>query len=150
MSRATKHPQLPRQRGARRVRRRAAAMAAVLICLLVILLIGGTLVRGMLLNHRQAKHELLQLQTLWLSDSAAALAVEQLRADPGYTGQAWRVTVDETAASVGIAEIQVEQVDQQPQQRLVRIRSTYPDDPHQRVVRENEFIVTLPVLGDSE
>lgn len=136
-------------RARRRVRRRAAAMAVVLVCLLVIMMIGGTLVRGMLLYHRQAKTESRQLQALWLAESAAALAVEQLRADRDYLGQTWRATVDPVSGSLGVAEIEVEPVDRQPRRRIVRIRSTYPDDPVERVVIENEITVTLPALGDS-
>lgn len=142
--------QRPARRTRRRLRRRAAAMAAVLICLLVIMLIGGVLVRGMLLQHRQAQTESTQLQALWLSESAAGLAVEQLRADPEYPGQSWRVTVDEVSGSTGLVEIQVQGVDQQPRQRKLRITSTYPDDPVHRVVLDYEIIVTLPALGDSE
>ncbi|MDP6469162.1 MAG: hypothetical protein QF918_15545 [Pirellulaceae bacterium] len=149
-------PQLisPRQRPHQlmryKVRRRAAAMAVVLVCLLVIMLMSGTLVRGMLLYHRQAKTESLQLQALWLAESAAALAVAQLRADPEYPGQTWRVSVDENSGSIGVAEIHVVRVDQHPRQRILRIKSTYPDEPIQRVVLDHEVTVTLPVLGDSE
>jgi len=123
-------------------------MAVVLICLLVVMLIGGTLVRGMLSQHRQAKTTLLQVQALWLAESAAALAVQQLQADPLYIGQTWRAAIDEQSSSFGVAEIKVESVDQLPQQRIIRIRSIYPDDPVHRVVLENEITVTLPVLGD--
>ena len=133
-----------------KVRRQAAAMAVVLACLLVIMLMGGTLVRGMLLNHRQTKSELMQLQALWLAESAAALGVEQLRTDPQYSGQTWRAIVDEASGSTGVAEILVHRVDQQPRQRILSITSTYPDDPVQRVVLKHEITVTLPALGDSE
>ncbi|MDP6555124.1 MAG: hypothetical protein QGF59_20215 [Pirellulaceae bacterium] len=142
--------QRPHQLMRHKVRRRAAAMAVVLVCLLVIMLMSGTLVRGMLLYHRQAKTESLQLQALWLAESAAALAVAQLRADPEYPGQTWRVSVDENSGSIGVAEIHVVRVDQHPRQRILRIKSTYPDEPIQRVVLDHEVTVTLPVLGDSE
>jgi hypothetical protein len=125
-------------------------MAVVLACLLVIMLMGSTLVRGMLLHHRQTKTELMQLQTLWLAESAAALGVEQLRTDPQYSGQTWRVIVDEASGSTGVAEILVHRVEQQPRQRILSIRATYPDDPVQRVVLNHEITVTLPALGDSE
>ena len=142
--------QQPAQHARHRVRRRAAAMAAVLACLLVIMLIGGTIVRGMLLYHRQAQTESRQLQAMWLAESAAALAAEQLRADPDYPGQTWRVTIDENSGSTGHAKIQVQRVDQRPRQRILRIRSTYPDDPIHRIVLNKEITVTLPALGDSE
>ena len=142
--------QRPDQKMRLKVHRPAAAMVAVLVCLLVIMLMSGTLVRGMLLYGRQAKTESLQLQALWLAESAAALGVEQLRADPEYPGQTWRVTVDENSGSIGIAEIHVERVDQQPRQRFLRIKSTYPDEPIQRIVLEHKITVTLPALGDSE
>ena len=130
-------------------RRRAVAMAAVLVCLLVIMLIGTTLVRGMLLQHRQTKTQAMQVQALWLAESAAALATQQLRADPAYTGETWRANFDDQASTSGIVVIDVQPVDQQPRQRLVQIKSTYPDDPVHRVVLENEIIVTLPASGDS-
>ncbi len=142
--------QRPTQRTRNKVRRRAAAMAIVLACLLVIMLMGSTLVRGMVLHHRQTKNGLRQTQTLWLAESAAALGMAQLRTDPEYAGQTWRVIIDETSGSTGVAEISVERVDQQPRQRILRIKSTYPDDPIQRVVLEHEITVTLPALGDSE
>ncbi len=142
--------QPPARRGRRKVRRRAAVMAAALVCLLVVMLLGGTLVRAMLLDHRQAKTELRQLQALWLAESAAALAVEQLQADREYAGQTWRAAVGDRSHSIGIAEIEVLPVDQQPRQRIVRIRSTYPDDPVERIVIDNEITVTLPALGASE
>jgi len=125
-------------------------MAVVLACLLVIMLMGKTLVRGMLLHHRQTKTELLQSQALWLAEAATALGVEQLRTNPEYPGQTWRVIVDETTGSTGVAEILVQRVDQQPRQRILRIKSTYPVDPIQRVVLEHEITVTLPALGVSE
>ena len=140
----------PAQPAPRKVRRRAAAMAVVLACLLVIMLMVSTLVRGMLLNHRQTKTELRQLQALWLTESAVALGVEQLRTDPQYVGQTWRVIIDEASGSTGVAEILVRRVDQQPRQRILSITSTYPDDPVQRVMLNHEITVTLPALGDSE
>ncbi len=143
-------PRWPAQPARRKDRRPAAAMAVVLACLLVIMLMGSTLVRGMLLYHRQTKTELLQLQALWLAESAAALGVVQLRTDPQYLGQTWRVIVDEASGSTGVAEILVRRVDQQPRQRILSITSTYPDDPVQRVVLKHEITVTLPALGDSE
>ena len=133
-----------------KVRRRAAAMAVVLACLMVIMLMGATLVRGMIQNHRQTKTELLQLQSLWLAESASTLGVEQLRTDPDYSGETWRVVVDEKSGSIGVAEILVRRVDQQPRQRILRIKSIYPDNPILRVVLIHEINVTLPVLGDSE
>ncbi len=142
--------QWPAQPARHKVRRRAAAMAVVLACLLVIMLMGSTLVRGMLLYHRQTKTELRQLQALWLAESATALGLEQLRTDPQYPGQTWRVIVDEASGSTGVVEILVQRVDQQPRQRILRITSTYPDDPLQRVVHKHEITVTLPALGDSE
>ena len=142
--------QRPVQQSRHKVRRRAAAMAIVLACLMVIMLMGGTIVRGMLQNHRQTKTELLQLQSLWLAESAAAFGVEQLRTDPDYSGETWRVIVDEKSGSIGVVEILVHRVDQQPRQRILRIKSTYPDNPILRVVLNHEINVTLPVLGDSE
>jgi Tfp pilus assembly protein PilX len=150
MPRVSKFRRQPARPRRRKVRRRGAALAAVLVCLLVIMLLCGTLARGLLLRQRQSKTEAMQLQALWLAESAAALAVEQLHADPDYTGQTWRATIEENSASIGIAEIDVVRVDAQPRQRIVHIKSTYPDDPIQRVVLENEIAVTLPALGDSE
>lgn len=124
-------------------------MAVALACLLVIMLIGGTIVRGMLLYHRQARTESRQLQAMWLAESALALAVEQLHADPEYPGQTWRATIDQESGSIGIVVIKVQPVDQQSRQRVVHIRSMYPDDPVERVVLENEITVTLPAMGDS-
>ena len=133
-----------------KIRRRGAALAAVLACLLVIMLICGTLVRGMLLQQRQSMMEVMQLQALWLAESAAALAVEQLRADPEYVGQTWRSVIDENSGAIGIAEIAVDRIDERPRQRVVHIKSTYPDDPIRRVVLENKIAVTLSASGDSE
>lgn len=131
-------------------RRPAVAMAAVLVCLLVIMLLGGTLVRGMLLYHRQAETETRQLQALWLAESAATLAIEQLRDDPAYEGQTWRAAVDESTGSEGVVEIHVDPVAREPGQRRVRIKSTFPDDPVHRVVLDNRYIVTLTELGEAE
>lgn len=142
--------QRPTRPACRTVRRRAAAMAAVLVCLLVVMLICGTIVRSMLLQQRQSKTEVTQLQALCLLEAATALADAQVRADSEYSGQVWRMTVDAAVAASGVAEVAVQAADQPLRQRHVHIKITYPDDPIRRVVLHHDFTVTLPALGASE
>ncbi len=130
--------------------RYGATMAAVLVCLLVVMLVCGTLARALLLHHRQTQRESIQLQTLWLAESAQALAIGQLRADPEYPGETWRTAVDDAPRLSGVAEIQISRLEELPGRRLVTITATFPEDPLQRVVLQSEFMVDLPVPGEAE
>jgi len=125
-------------------------MAAVLVCLLVIMLIGATLVRGMLLHHRQTKQESQRLQAMWLSEAGAALAVARLRNDSEYAGETWRADISDDVETVGVVEIVVRRDAASPEQRTIQIKATFPEDPVRRAVLEHEINVTLSPPGDTE
>jgi hypothetical protein len=132
------HPNpLPKGEGTRR--RRGAVLALALVTLLVVMLIAGAAVRALTAAHRQGRVTHEELQAQWLAESAVARALVQLRSQPDYRGEAWRV---QCADVFGVADIQVQTSDSGPQQIVVQAH--YPDHPWRRVAVRRTHALLFP------
>ncbi len=126
--------------------RHGVILVAALVCLLVAILVAAGLVQSIAIQHRHCRTEESHLQSLWLAESAKGRAVAQLAADAAYAGETWRVSVEQTE---GVADIRVETLDGQPQQRRITIEARWPDDALRRRVLRRNLIIQLPGSGDS-
>lgn len=136
-------------RSTTRSRRRGAVLAALLVCLLIVMLVSATLVRGLAIQHRLARSESQRLQAIWLAESAVDRAIVKLRADAGYAGETWAVSIGETVgAAGGIAVIRVEAGQEDANQRAINVEARWPDDPVFRVMEQRQLIVDLIDSGE--
>lgn len=75
-------------------RRRGFLLVAVMVCLFLVMTMAGSLVRAILLQRRQARAEVDQLQSFWVAESAYQRYRIRARLDPEFSGDTWKVTID--------------------------------------------------------
>lgn len=135
-----------RQRAGRNASsRRGAGLVIALTTLLVVMLMTGAIMRSLVVGVRQSRQSATELQAQWFADAAAARAAAQLARDGQYRGESWRTEVmPGQPDGVGVAEIRVESVENDKQQRRVIVEARYPDHPWRRVVASRTFQFTIP------
>jgi type II secretory pathway component PulK len=127
------------------LRRRGAALAVALVTLLAVMLIASTVVRSLLVAHRQARLQQNELQAEWLAEAAVSRAKAQLVANSQYSGENWIASTDTTAAgqATGKAEIQVQRIDSPPNRVLITVAAYFPDHPTRRARARREYTLTI-------
>lgn len=126
--------------------RRGGGLVVALVTLLVVTSLMGSLIRSLLVELRQCRHEAVDLQAQWLAEAALDRAVANLRSNANYTGEIWKVKFSPTPAnsgsSSGVVEIHIErEATQQPTR--VSVDARYPDDPQRRA--KVERALHLPI-----
>ena len=126
-------------------------MLMAIFCLFVVMLLAGALVQSLVARQRQVRVEQNQLQAFWLAESAAARAVSQLRAKPGYKGETWRVKAAELGGNHdGVMTIQVESDEDDAARRRVRIEAVYPEGTLHRVLHAKTLLVNVSEVGGQQ
>jgi hypothetical protein len=116
-------------------KRRGIGLVVAITTLLVVMLMSAAIMRSLVMGMRQSRQSAVELQAEWLAEAAAARAEAQLRADRQYSGETWRAEVTPGREdAVGIAEIHVEPLQDNPNKRRVAIDVRYPDHPWRRVL----------------
>jgi hypothetical protein len=129
---------------------KGAVLVVALVCLLLVAAIGASLVRTLLLQHRQRLQERHQLQALWLAESAVQRAVARLAESADYRGETWRVDGETLQTEwSGVALIQVEPLAGDPARRRIVVAARYPQDTLQQVLQQRELVVPVPIPGES-
>ena len=130
--------------------RRGTILVAVLICLLAVGLIGAGLVRLLTLHPQQLRMQSWQQQAAWLAESGLSRARSRLAEDDQYEGETWQVPAEQLDGKyAGVVTIQLQPVDDEPQQQTLLIEAIYPDDPIQRALHRIEIQVTNDRTGDA-
>jgi Tfp pilus assembly protein PilX len=131
-----------------RERRRGAILAAAMVCLLVIMLFAAAVTRSILLRQQTTRQDERQLQCFWLAESAALRAAAKSRKDPAYRGEVWTVAAEgQGTRTTGVAEILVEPIAGNENNRQIKIAARWPDAPIERVLRTKEFEIHLRPTG---
>jgi Tfp pilus assembly protein PilX len=115
--------------------RRGGGLVVALVTLLVVTSLMGSLIRSLLVEMRQSRHEAADLQAQWLAEAALDRAAAKLRSQADYAGETWNVDFSPTAAnsggSSGVVEIHIERGAEERPAR-VSVEARYPDDPRRR------------------
>lgn len=130
-----------------RTHRRAAVLVVALTTLLVITLIAGTIIRTLLLSHRQNRQHQNELQAEWLADAALSRARAQLVRQPEYTGERWfaEVIADSVSNPInesGEAQIRVLRIASRPDEVEIVVTAHFPQDSIRRVTAHREHTFT--------
>jgi type II secretory pathway component PulK len=125
--------------------RRGGGLIVALVTLLVVTSLMGSLIRSLLLEMRQSRHEAADLQAQWMAEAALDRAAAKLRSNADYAGETWNVEFSPTTAnsggSSGVVEIKVERgAEDQPTR--VSVEARYPDDPQRRA--KVERVLQIP------
>ncbi|MBN1588145.1 MAG: hypothetical protein JW888_01380 [Pirellulales bacterium] len=122
-----------------RSKRRGIAVVFALVCLVVVSVLLGVVTRTALVQRQAAHNEGRRTQAAWLAESALDRAAARLAADPDYSGETWTIGADAFGGRHGaVVLIEVVGPDDDPQQRLVRVRADFPDDPVMRVRKSKQ------------
>jgi Tfp pilus assembly protein PilX len=128
--------------------RRGALLVVALVCLVVVVAIGSSLVRQLLLQHRQSVQEQSQLQALWLADSAVERALARLAEQPDYTGETWQIDGQLLPNdSPGVVVIRVETSAGENAARRIVVEARYPHETLYQVVQQRTCPVPHSVSG---
>jgi len=115
-----------------RFRRHGGGLVVALVTLLVVTSLMGSVVRSLLIELRQRRHEAANLQAQWLAEAAIERATARLRSSADYSGETWNVdlppSVSSSSSRSGVVEIRVESGNGNDPSS-VTIETRYPDDP---------------------
>ncbi len=109
--------------------RSGVVLVAVLVALLVVTLISAAVVRGLVVQHRQARIEQQRTQAFWLAESALDRAIVRLQTNNEYTGETWQVSLAADGSdALGQAVIHVTPVEGSESQRSIQVEARWPKD----------------------
>ena len=128
----------------RPVRRRGVVLLVGIVCLAIASVVFLSLLRLSIAERKGVDTEAWQLQAAWLVESGLERAVARLAADPGYQGETWSLSADALGTQHDAAvRIEVENVPDHPQRRLVRVEADYPDHPQQRTRSSKQVMIDV-------
>ena len=125
-------------------KRQGIAIIVGLVCLVMASILMAVAARIAIVEHGAARDEGRRVQSAWLVESGLDRARVRLAAEPGYTGETWKIAPEVLDGRHGaVVLIEVVASDEDPRQRIVRVRADYPDDPVDRVRRSKRLLVSL-------
>lgn len=131
--------------------RRGGGLVVALVTLLVVTSLMGSLIRSLLVEMRQSRHEAADLQAHWLAEAALDRAATKLRSQTDYAGETWKVEFSPTAnsgGSTGLAEIHIER-EAADQPTSVSVEARYPDDTRRRAKAERVWQIPVQKTRNS-
>lgn len=127
-------------------RRRGGGLVVAMVTLLVVTMLMGSIIRSLLVELRQNRQEVAQVQAHWLAEAALARAAARLRSSSDYQGETWKVDLPLNATSVtnssGVVEIRVHP-GKEGQPSRISVEAKYPDDPRRQVKVERAVSIPL-------
>ncbi len=124
--------------------RRGAVLVAALACLLIVMSIIGSMLQGALRARRQLHAERDRRQTELLLEAGVDRAAVQLRRDPEFRGETWKLVASEVTGR-GDAQITItaaREAEGDPWQ--VQVVAEYPVGNELSIRRSKTFVVQLP------
>ena len=132
--------------------RRGGGLVVALVTLLVVTSLMGSLLRSLLVEMRQSRHEAADLQAQWLAEAALDRAATRLQSQADYAGETWNVefspTVANSGGSTGVVEIHIER-GTADQPTRVSVEARYPDDPRRRAKAERVWQISVQKTRNS-
>src|SRR5262245_52332864 len=102
--------------------RRGSGLVIALVTLLVVTSIMASIMHALLIELRQTRQTVNEVQAQWLADAAVERGAARLAAQPNYDGESWSVdfpTSSSSTGSHGIIEIKIEQVEGEKPKQIV-------------------------------
>jgi Tfp pilus assembly protein PilV len=136
----------PKGRG----RRSGSGLVIALVTLLVVTSIMGSILHALLMELRQTRQTMNQVQAQWLADSAVERSAAQLSRNTEYPGERW--TIERPPSAIrggerrGSVEIKVDRTGDKELAEVV-VHANYPDDSRRRVSAERA--ISLPAKSIS-
>ena len=133
------------------MRRRGVILIVVLACLVVAGMVSLSVARQTLLARRAVDASQSRLQAEWLAEAGLERAAARLAAEPGYTGETWRIQASELDG-IHDAEVQItaRPVSGRTGRWSVEIRADYPRDLPLRCRRVKQFEIDRNRLHTGE
>ncbi len=132
-------------------RRKGSVLVIVLISLLVATMLGASLIRTVLIRHRQMHVLACQQQALWLAEAGVQRAFRELAKTPDYDGETWEVPPDALGeGNEGEVTIDVLKTEDVPEGRLVRVRVQFDTGATTPTGFQREVTLRLPRHVSSE
>ena len=129
-----------RTRGARRSDGVILIVAIVCIAMASVMLLA--ILQTAVAERKAVETEAWRQQHSWLAESGLERAAAQLAADPSYQGETWNISADELGGKEnGVVLIEVQPLPDAPENRKIRVRADFPDDPQHRARRTKETTV---------
>lgn len=124
----------------------SARAGVVLIATVVCLLLTTTLLASMLKSAarrtRQTRQTVMRVQTEWLAESGAERAVWQLRTQPQYSGEIWRIPAAKLGGRyAGEVRIGVQPLSDDATQLQMTVTAVCTTDGKQRIQRTRRWLV---------
>jgi type II secretory pathway pseudopilin PulG len=125
-------------------------LAAVLAVLVVVALVGAALTMSLVNNTRQVRKSEQRQQSLWLAESGMQRALARVAAAPDYRGERWSIPKESLdGKNSAVVTIVVEPAKEPQQGLLIRVESSYPDDPVHKVIFHRDRFVPAANQGAS-
>ncbi len=114
--------------------RHGTVLVICAICVLLLSLTAGVLIRAAMLHRDHVRTLQPQSQAEWLADAGTHVAADRLLADPGWAGDTWTASSEDTglddAARIAVA---VSTASDRPDIRVATVTVDFPPDSPQRV-----------------
>jgi type II secretory pathway component PulK len=125
--------------------RRGAVAVVVLLAILVIFSLGLTMLQTTLKERERTLQFEERQQSAWLAEAGIERAAYQLRTNPDYAGELWKLSKDELAGKYsGQVEIQI--IDNKDNNgKSVTVIADYPNDIEHRIRTRREIVVDVGV-----
>jgi len=125
--------------------RGGVVLLVVMVCLLIVTMAGGSAVKTALTQRRQMQREQFRRQADLLAASAIDRAAANLRTNPDYSDETWNVSADAVGAGYPASiDIQVKQLEDRRQRRVVSVVVDYPAGNDRRARVSRTLFVDLP------
>ncbi|MDB4637635.1 hypothetical protein OAK47_01225 [Planctomycetaceae bacterium] len=123
--------------------RQGAVAVVVLLAILVIFSLGLTMLQTTLKERERTLQFEQRQQSAWIAAAGIEHAVYQLRTNPAYTGEIWKLSEDELVGKYsGQVEIQIaDNADNRG--KSVTVIADYPNDLQHRIRTRREIIVDV-------
>jgi len=119
--------------------RRGAVAVVVLLAILIIFSLGLTMLQTTLKERERTIQFEQRQQSAWLAEAGIERAAYQLRNNPDYSGETWKLNQDElTGKYSGQVEIKIT-ADADNNQKSVIVVADYPNDPKHRIRTRREI-----------
>ncbi|MGD9719848.1 MAG: hypothetical protein AB7O59_01370 [Pirellulales bacterium] len=119
-------------------------LVSVIVCLTVVMILTVTWVRTIVLEHRQVRAAADGVQAEYLAAAGVARAKAQLAAQPGYSGETWRIDREVLQARAGATvTIRVSDASSPAGARTLVVEAVFPADSAQQARRTQQFTVAL-------
>lgn len=124
--------------------RKGTVIVLVITGLVVTAMICGSMIRQTVTNEKQSHLEDHRVQSLWLAEAGIERAAWNLKKDPSYKGETWKLSKEEMGQNdAGEVEIKISEDSQSENNRRLTVTATYPVGSRYRAVQTKTIPYSL-------